>query len=72
MSIGATITLWVLSAILAAGNSWSRYDKKKTRDKLLSELAAMDRPRREKLLMRLRPDLQSEVRQQLMHRYGLS
>lgn len=46
--------------------------EKKTRDKYLAELAAFDRDHREKLLTRLRPELQAEVRQQLMQRYGLS
>jgi hypothetical protein len=32
----------------------------------------MDRDHREKLLTRLNPKLQAEVRQQLMLRYGLS
>ena len=67
-----TITVWTVSALLAAGIGWSRYEKKKTRDKLLSDLAAMDRERREKLLSRLQPDVQTEIRQQLMLRYGLS
>jgi hypothetical protein len=67
-----TITVWAVSAVLAAGIGWSRYEKKKTRDKFLRELAAMDRDHREKLLSRLQPALQTEVRQQLMQRYGLS
>jgi hypothetical protein len=67
-----TITVWTVSAVLAAGIGWSRYEKKKTRDKFLAELAAMNRDHREKLLMRLNPKLQTEVRQQLMLRYGLS
>jgi hypothetical protein len=67
-----TITVWAVSAVLAAGIGWSRYEKKKTRDKYLAELAAMDREHREKLLSRLQPALQTEVRQQLMQRYGLS
>ena len=67
-----TITVWAVSAVLAAGIGWSRYEKKKTRDKYLAELAAMDRDHREKLLSRLQPALQTEVRQQLMQRYGLS
>ena len=67
-----SLVLWTLSALLAAGIGWSRYEKKKTRDKYLAELAAMERDHREKLLSRLNPALQSEVRQQLMHRYGLS
>jgi hypothetical protein len=67
-----TITVWTVSAVLAAGIGWSRYEKKKTRDKYLAELAALDRDHREKLLSRLNPALQTEVRQQLMQRYGLS
>lgn len=64
--------LWSASAVLAAGIGWSRYEKRKTRDKLLADLAAMEREQREKLLSRLNPALAMEVRQQLMHRYGLS
>jgi hypothetical protein len=67
-----TLTVWAISAFLIAGIGWSRYWKYKTRDKYLLELAAMDRERREKLLMRLRPDLQAELRQKLMQRFGLS
>ena len=66
------IVLWIVSALLAAGIGWSRWEKKKTRDKYLAELAAMDGDAREKLLSRLNPKLQTEVRQQLMMRYGLS
>jgi hypothetical protein len=67
-----TIIVWTVSALLAAGIGWSRYEKKKTRDKFLAELAAMDRDKREKLLSRLQPDVQMELRQQLLLRYGLS
>jgi hypothetical protein len=67
-----TITVWAVSGLLAAGVGWSRYEKKKTRDKLLAELAAMAPEQREKLLTRLRPELQREVRQQLMQRHGLN
>ena len=67
-----SIILWVVSVILAAGIGWSRYEKKKNRDKLLQDLAALTPDRREQLLARLRPELQMEVRQQLMRRYGLS
>jgi hypothetical protein len=63
--------VWTTSALLAAGIGWSRYEKKKTRDKFLAEVAAMDRDAREKLLSRLQPEVQTEVRQQLMTRYGL-
>jgi hypothetical protein len=66
-----TVTVWTISALLAAGIGWNRYDKKKTRDKLVAELAAMDRERREKVLARLPPDMQAEIRQQLMLRRGV-
>jgi hypothetical protein len=67
-----TIAVWTISAVLAAGIGWSRYEKKKTRDKYLAQLAALEREDRERLLLRLNPALQTEMRQQLMQRYGLS
>ena len=67
-----TITVWTISALLAAGIGWSRWEQKKTREKYLAKLAAMDHDHREKLLSRLNPKLQAEVRQQLMLRYGVS
>lgn len=67
-----SIIIWMICALLAAGIGWSRFEKKRTRDKLLQDLAAMDRDRRERLFSRMRPDLAMEVRQQLMHRFGLS
>jgi hypothetical protein len=65
------ITVWTISALLAAGLGWSRYSKMKTRDKLVRELAAMDAERREKVLNRLNPTLATEVRQQLMERFHM-
>jgi hypothetical protein len=67
-----TITVWTISALLALGIGWSRYEKKRTQDKFVAELAAMDPERREKLISRLRPEVQMEIRQQLMLRHGLS
>lgn len=67
-----SITIWAICALLAAGIGWTRYEKKRTRDKFLRELAAMDRQRREKLLARLRPEVQAEMRQHLMERFRLS
>jgi len=67
-----TIIVWTISVLLAVGIGWSRYSQKKSRDKFLAELAAMDEERREKLLSRLQPDVQMELRQQLMLRYGLN
>ena len=64
--------LWVICALLAAGVFWTRYEKKRTRDKFLRELMAMDLERREKVLSRLRPQLQMELRQEMMERYRVS
>lgn len=65
---GTTIAVWVIALLLAVGVAWSRYEKKKTRDKFLRELIAMDPARREKLLSRLRPDIQNDLRRELMER----
>jgi hypothetical protein len=66
------VTIWVVCLLLAVGVAWSRYEKKRTRDKVLRELVAMDPVRREKVLSRLRPDVQTDLRQQLMERFRLS
>ena len=63
-----SIIIWAICLLLASGVAWSRYEKKKTRDKFLRELIAMDPVRREKVLGRLRPDMQTDLRQQLMER----
>lgn len=65
---GTSIAVWVIAVLLAVGVAWTRYEKKKVRDKFLRELAAMDPARREKLLSRLRPDVQNDLRRQLMER----
>ena len=67
-----TITIWVVCLLLAGGVAWSRYEKKRTRDKFLRELIAMDPVRREKVLSRLRPEIQTDLRQQLMERFRIS
>ena len=69
---GTSIAVWVIAFLLAVGVGWTRYEKKKIRDKFLRELVAMDPVRREKVLSRLRPDVQSDLRQQLMERFRLS
>lgn len=66
------IVLWTICLVLAVGVAWTRYDKKKTRDKFLHELVAMDPVRREKVLNRLRPEIAMQLRQQLMERYRIS
>jgi hypothetical protein len=65
---GTSIAVWVVAALLAIGIGWSRYEKKKTRDNFLRELMAMDPARREKLLGRLRTDVQNDLRRELMER----
>ena len=40
------ITVWIVSALLAAGIGWTRYSKWKTREKLVREFIAMDPERR--------------------------
>ena len=67
-----TIIIWAICLLLAAGVGWTRYDKKKTRDKFLRELVAMDPVRREKVLSRLRPEIAMDLRQQLMERFRIS
>ena len=66
------IILWGICLLLAVGVGWSRYEKKKTRDKFLRELIAMDPARREKVLSRLRPEMQMDLRRELMERYRIS
>jgi hypothetical protein len=67
-----SIIVWAICLLLAAGVGWTRYDKKKTRDKFLRELVAMDPVRREKVLNRLRPEIAMDLRQQLMERFRIS
>ena len=67
-----SIVLWAICFLLAVGVGWTRYEKKKTRDKFLRELIAMDPDRREKVLSRLRMETQMELRRELMERYRIS
>jgi hypothetical protein len=71
MISGTDITVWVIASIIAVGVGWSRYVKYKTREKMVRDFAAMDPALREKLLNRLQPDLQMEIRQELMKRFRL-
>ena len=65
------ITVWVASALLAVGICAGKYSKWKARNKLVRELAAMDRERREKVLSRMNPAQAMEARQQLMQRFNI-
>lgn len=69
---GTSLTIWLIFALLALGVGWSRYEKRKTRDKLLREVVAMDAKRRSTVLDRLNPKLAMELRQDLMERYQIS
>ena len=71
MVTGTDITVWTISALLAIGIGWSRYAKWRTRDKIVRELAAMDRDRREEMVRRMNPKLAMEMREQLMKRFRM-
>ncbi|HET9418707.1 MAG TPA: hypothetical protein VFO30_05145 [Chthoniobacterales bacterium] len=63
------LIVWGISAIMAIGVGWSRYVKHKTRERLVTELAAMEREKREKILSRLNPKEAIELRERLMRRF---
>ena len=65
------ITVWVASALLALGIGAGKYSKWKARNRLVRELAAMDRERREKVLSRMNPGQAMEARQELMRRFNI-
>jgi hypothetical protein len=71
MVTGVDMTVWTIAAVLTLGVGWSRYTQRKTRDKLVRELMAMDPDRREKVISRLNPKLGMEIRQELMNRYQI-
>ena len=62
------IAIWIGSGLLALGIGWSKYSKYKTREKMVREFVAMGPEQREKLLSRLQPETQMEIRQELMKR----
>ena len=65
------IVVWTLSGLLAVSIGLSKYSKYKAREKMVRDFAAMEPEQREKLLRRLQPDLQMEIRQELMKRFRL-
>ena len=65
------ITVWIVSALLALGIGAGKYAKWKARNRLVRELAAMDRERREKVLNRMNPAQAMEARQELMRRFNI-
>jgi hypothetical protein len=69
MASETDIAIWIVSGLLALGIGWGKYSKYKTREKMIREFIAMDPERREKLLSHLQPELQMEIRQELMKRF---
>jgi len=65
------ITVWTISALLAIGIGMGKYAKWKARNRLVRDLAAMDRDRREKMLSRMNPEQAMEARQELMRRFNI-
>ena len=65
------ITVWIVSVLLALGIGVSKYAKWQARNRLVRELAAMDRERREKVLSRMNPGQAMEARQELMRRFNI-
>jgi hypothetical protein len=65
------ITVWIVSVLLALGIGVSKYAKWNARNRLVRELAAMDRERREKVLSRMNPGQAMEARQELMRRFNI-
>ena len=68
---GTDITVWIVSVLLALGIGVSKYAKWNARHRLVRELAAMDRERREKVLSRMNPGQAMEARQELMRRFNI-
>ena len=68
MASTTEITVWTISALIALGIGWSKYSKYKTREKMVRAFVAMNPEQREKLLSRLQPEVQMEIRQELMKR----
>ena len=63
------IAVWTISGLLAIGIGASKYSKYKSREKMVRDFANMDPEQREKLLSRLQPEMQMEIRQELMKRF---
>ena len=69
MITGTEIAVWTISGLLAIGIGASKYSKYKSRQKMVREFAAMNPEQREKLLSRLQPQMQMEIREELMKRF---
>jgi len=69
MTSATDITIWVASSLLALGIGWGKFSKYKAREKMVRQFAAMSPEQRERLLNRLQPELQMEIRQELMKRF---
>jgi len=63
---GTEIAVWTISGLLAIGIGAGKYSKYRSRQKIVRNFANMDPEQREKLLSRLQPEMQMEIRQELM------
>jgi coproporphyrinogen III oxidase-like Fe-S oxidoreductase len=66
---GTEITVWTISGVLAIGIGASKYSKYRSRQTMVRKFAAMTPEQREKLLSRLQPEMQMQIRQELMERF---
>jgi len=66
---GTEIAVWTISGLLAIGIGAGKYSKYRSRQKIVRNFANMDPEQREKLLSRLQPEMQMEIRQDLMKRF---
>lgn len=69
MPSATEITVWTISGLLAVGIGAGKYSKYRSRQKIVRDFANMDPDQREKLLSRLQPEMQMEIRQELMKRF---
>ena len=69
MASNTDIAIWAASGLLALGVGFGKYSKYRTRQKIVREFAAMNPEQREKLLSRMQPALQMEIREELMKRF---
>jgi hypothetical protein len=69
MASGTDIAIWGISVLLAIGIGLGKYSKYRAREKMVRDFSKMDPDAREKLLGRLQPELQMEIRQELMKRF---
>ncbi len=68
MVTAGALVVWFIAAVLAAAVFFSRFEARRTREKFMRQLLSVDPKRREQILSRLSPKLQSELRGELSAR----